>query len=398
MNLADRVRSALARAGVSGEDRMLVACSYGPDSLALADCLVSLRPVTLCYVDHGLRAEAAREAEAVRAFAAARGVPVEVVRAPVDRRAGRGLEDAARRVRYRALAAAAAGHAWIALGHTASDQAETVLLRLLRGAGATGLAGMPFHRGKIIRPLLDATRADVLAYLAARGLEPMHDASNDDRALLRNRVRHELLPALRAFNPRVEAALVRAAASLREVADAIDAAADAARAAAVVERGDGWARLDAAAVAGLPAAVAKRLLFRLADELGASLEARHLDALWALARRPAAGTVPIDLPVAAMREYGALVLGEPPAPGAAHVTIRGDGRYTWRKVRDGDRLSGRKLQDMYTDLKIPRRLRGDAVVVVDESGAIVWAEHVGAAAASNVVVTLTRKDPTSISK
>src|SRR5262249_26836425 len=285
MELGDRVRAALIRAGVSGEDRMLVACSYGPDSLALADCMADIRRVTLCYVDHGLRPEAALEAEAVRAFARRRGLAAEVLRAPVDRRDGRGLEDAARRARYRALEAAGARHDWIALGHTASDQAETVLLRLLRGAGATGLAGMPFRRGKIIRPLLDATRADVLAYLAARGLTPLHDASNDDRTLLRNRVRHELLPAMRALNPRADAALALAAAALREGAEAVDAAAEEASARAIVERGDGWARLDAPALAALPAAVGKRLVQRIAAELGSSLEARHLDALWALARR-----------------------------------------------------------------------------------------------------------------
>src|SRR5262249_50329694 len=94
MELGDRVRAALIRAGVSGEDRMLVACPSGPDSLALADCMADIRPVTLCYVDHGLRPEAALEAEAVRAFARRRGLAAEVLRAPVDRRDGRGLEDA----------------------------------------------------------------------------------------------------------------------------------------------------------------------------------------------------------------------------------------------------------------------------------------------------------------
>jgi len=395
VDLPEIVRAALRNAGVSGEDRMLVACSFGPDSLALADCLAGERPITLCYVDHGLRAEARDEAKAVDAFARARGLEARVVSAPVDRRAGRGLEDAARRARYRALAAAGADHAWIALGHTATDQAETVLLRLLRGAGVVGLAGMPSRRGKYIRPLLRATRDDVLRHLAARGLSPMHDASNDDRAILRNRVRHELLPLLRALNPRADAALVRAAAALREAAEAVDVAADAALAS--VTRGPGWARVDAASLARLPAAVAKRALSRLAEDLGAPIEARHLDQLWALARRPTAGTVSLDLPLPAAREYGAIVLGRVPIV-APHVAVSGAGRYTVRTAQPGDRLGGKKLQDLYTDHKVPRRLRRSSVVVLDETGQIVWAEHVGPAPASNVVVTLTRKDPTSISK
>jgi tRNA(Ile)-lysidine synthase len=395
VDLPEIVRAALRNAGVSGEDRMLVACSYGPDSLALADCLSGERPITLCYVDHGLRAEARAEADAVSRFARDRGLEARIVSAPVDRRAGRGLEDAARRARYRALVAAGADHAWIALGHTATDQAETVLLRLLRGAGVVGLAGMPFRRGKYLRPLLAATRDDVLRHLAVRGLAPMHDASNDDRRILRNRVRHDLLPLLRTLNPRADAALVRAAAALREAAEAVDAAADAAI--AEVARGPGWARLDAAVLARLPAAVAKRALSRLAEELGTPLEARHLDDLWALARRRTAGSVSLDLPLPAAREYDALVLGQIPIV-APEVAVSGGGRYTVRTAQAGDRLGKKKLQDLYTDRKVPRRLRRTAVVVLDESGQIVWAEHVGPAPASNVVVTLTRKDPTSISK
>jgi tRNA(Ile)-lysidine synthetase-like protein len=189
---------------------------------------------------------------------------------------------------------------------------------------------------------------------------------------------------------------VRAAGALREAADAVDAAADAALAG--VTRGPGWARVDAASLARLPAAVGKRALFRLAEDLGAPLEARHLDELWALARRPTAGTVSLDLPLPAAREYGAILLGRMKVI-APDVAVSGVDRYTVRMAQAGDRLGGKKLQDLYTDHKVPRRLRRTAVVVLDdESGQLVWAEHLGPAPASNVVVTLTRKDPTSISK
>src|SRR5262249_34907279 len=150
-----------------------------------------------------------------------------IVRVDVAR-AGGGLEDAARRARLAALERIAdeVGARWILLGHTASDQAETVLARLLRGAGPVGLAGIPAARGRVLRPLLAVSRAEVLAYVEERGLAPARDPMNEDRAFLRSRVRHDLLPLLRRENPNLDEALNRTARAMREVSEALDWAAD----------------------------------------------------------------------------------------------------------------------------------------------------------------------------
>ena len=212
-------------------DHVLVGVSGGPDSVALLHALVLLRSeyalrLTVCHVHHGLRPEADRDAAFVEALAARLGCPVRVVRVEVPRGGGRSPEEAARLARHAALArvARATGAGRIALGHTADDQVETVLMRILQGAGPRGLAGIPARRGRIVRPLLDVDRATVLAHLAAHGLEAVEDATNRDTKFLRNRVRHELLPLLAAqAGSRVPAALRRVARASREAVEALDA-------------------------------------------------------------------------------------------------------------------------------------------------------------------------------
>jgi tRNA(Ile)-lysidine synthase len=398
------VARALAEAGVASGDDLIVACSHGPDSLVLADILLDLRRVTLVYVDHGLRPEARAEGDAVVAFAAARGAPAMVVPAPVVRgRGDGGLEAAARRARYAALDAAAdrVGARWIALAHTAGDQAETVLAGLLRGAGAAGLAGMAPARGRYLRPLIDVGRDEVAAWARARRLAPSHDAMNDDPRFLRVRLRQELLPALRRENPALDATLARTARAMRECLEAIDAAAG-----AIAARRDGQARrLAAAELALAPRAVAKRALAMQAAALGSSLEARHLEALLALAAGPPRGSRGLDLPgLSARREYGDLLLeraGARPTPPPPRVAIAGDrSAYEIRAWRAGDRMRparlhgrSRKLQDLYTDAKVPTRQRREALVVVRKAdGAIVWAQYLGPAVDAGVEVSLTGPD------
>jgi tRNA(Ile)-lysidine synthase len=398
-SVRQRIAAALARAGVTAGDRVAVACSHGPDSLALADALLALRQAEVCiiYVHHGLRPEADAEARAVEDLARAAGVPAVIARARVVR-ADEGLEAAARAARYAALERTAdeLGARWVALGHTATDQAETVLGRLLRGAGPLGLAGIPPVRGRFVRPLLGIDRATVVAYLAERGLTPSHDAMNDDRAFLRARLRHEHLPALRRENPALDSALGRAAAALRETAEALDWAAE--RALEEIGEGD---RLPVAALARLPPAIAKRALAKLAH----GLEGRHLDALLALVQSPPVGSKSLALPgVVARREYGHLVFSRS-GPTALEVTVAGaDGPYRVRRFTPGDRMRplalrgrSRKLQDLFTDRKIPAAARRAAVVVVrDGDDSIVWAQHVGAAFGVEIQVSLTGEDPTVI--
>jgi tRNA(Ile)-lysidine synthase len=208
---------------------VVVACSGGPDSLALlilaADA--ELDPVAV-HVDHGLRPESAAEAGVVRDAAMRLGVASLCVRVEVA--PGGNLEARARDARYAALEIARAelSATAVLVAHTADDQAETVLLNLLRGSGASGLAGMPARRGHLVRPLLGARRADVHALVADRGLAPVIDASNEDRAHRRNWIRLDALPALSAGAQRdLVPVLNRQAAVMRAEADLLDELADA---------------------------------------------------------------------------------------------------------------------------------------------------------------------------
>jgi tRNA(Ile)-lysidine synthase len=219
-----------------------VACSGGVDSTALAVALVErarrhrLR-VAIAHVNHSLRGtEADADEAAVRALADKLGVPFASAR--VDPRVARAqaassrarptVQEAARRLRERALRrlAGSLGSERIATAHTADDQAETLLLRLLRGVGPTGLAGIPPRSddGVFVRPLLRASRDEVLAYAAARDLAWREDPSNADRHYARSRLRQDWLPGLRdAFNPRLLRALGDLAEAAREESDWIDA-------------------------------------------------------------------------------------------------------------------------------------------------------------------------------
>src|SRR5881394_4024971 len=216
-------------------DRVLVAVSGGPDSMALLHALWELRDrldltLEVAAVDHGLRAGAREEIDLVRERARALNLPFAAVAVDVgaERRARRGssLQDAARAVRLRALAELAQAHAAnrVALGHQADDQAETVLYRIVRGTGVAGLAGIPYRRDPFVRPLLDVTRAQILRYLRRRSIPFVEDPSNADARFARARIRHEILPALARENPRVAEALRALAAAARGRGRGIDAA------------------------------------------------------------------------------------------------------------------------------------------------------------------------------
>ncbi|MFG2055361.1 tRNA lysidine(34) synthetase TilS [Micromonospora sp. NPDC048930] len=325
------VRVAVRRAltGLSGAGPVLVACSGGADSLALAAATAFVAPrlgrrAGLVTVDHGLQPGSAERAEAVAGWARELGFdPVEAVPVRVAGRPG-GPEAAAREARYEALVGAARRHdaAAVLLGHTRDDQAETVLLALARGAGPRGLAGMPERRElagvPLLRPLLDVAREDTRKACAALGLTPWDDPHNADPAYARSRVRADLLPALMdALGPGVVDNLARTARLLAADTAALDDLAAAALAAAPrpVEPGARTAGgpgpvsagpeagpdaggeagvrpvraagggLSVDALAALPAAVRTRVLHAWARELGAppaALSHRHVAALDAL--------------------------------------------------------------------------------------------------------------------
>ena len=195
----------------------IAAVSGGADSVALLLALVELAvPVVVAHLDHGLRDESAADADFVRALAERLGLICEVERRDVEGYRGErrlSLEAAARDVRHAFLRDVSERHGAgaIFLAHTADDQVETLLLRLIRGAGVAGLAGMRAKDGLLCRPMLGVWRSEVEAYLHARRQEWREDASNRDRRFLRNRVRHELLPLLKSMNPGVKRVLLREA-------------------------------------------------------------------------------------------------------------------------------------------------------------------------------------------
>lgn len=212
---------------------VVVACSGGPDSLALlaVAARVDLAPIAV-HVDHGLRAGGAAEAAVVAAVANHLGSTWRGVR--IDVPEGPNLEARARHARYAALDRVAdeVGATAILTGHSADDLAETVLLHLVRGAGTSGLAGIPARRGRVARPLLAVRRADLHAVAAAvagaAGVSPVDDPTNEDERFRRNWVRHTVLPMLEAGADRdLVPVLARQARVMAEEAEVLDALADA---------------------------------------------------------------------------------------------------------------------------------------------------------------------------
>jgi tRNA(Ile)-lysidine synthase len=302
-------RRFLVASGVpSAGETVVVALSGGADSVALADVLVTLAAesgfhAVLAHLDHRLRPESTDDARFCASLAASWGAPLHVEAADVRGRAARdhaGIEDAARRERYAFLRRVrdAAGARWIALGHTRDDQAETLLLRLLRGAGTDGLACMRPVAGDLLRPLLAASRAEVLAHLQSRGLAWREDASNADPAFLRNRVRGELLPYLEArFNPAVREGLARTAELLAEDAEALASGIEGAYAAAARREGP-CVVLDRVALRDRSSAELRRILRRALAEAGGldGISARHVECLRRLALAPSASGRRVMLP------------------------------------------------------------------------------------------------------
>lgn len=211
---------------------LLLGYSGGRDSHVLLHAVWSLGlAVRALHVDHGLHPDSRRWAEHCAAVCRALDVPLEVQRVAVDTASPRGLEAAAREARYRRFEAALAGGGTLLLAHHRDDQAETVLLRLLRGAGPRGLAAMAALRrlggGWLLRPLLDVPGAALERHARAHRLAWLDDPGNaDPQAAERNLLRHEVLPRLRARRPGLDAALARAAALQRETAELLDAVAD----------------------------------------------------------------------------------------------------------------------------------------------------------------------------
>src|SRR5713101_6037379 len=234
-SVPDAIAAALERAAIRPGATILVGLSGGADSVALMHALLDLRErfgmrIAAAHLNHRIRGlESDRDENFVREMCARLGIELNVARARGLDADSANLEERARDARYRFLnrAADALGADFIALAHHADDQAETVLMRVLRGAGIAGLAAMAERGpGRLIRPMLGLYRAEILGYLHARGIAFVEDSSNLSPEILRNRIRTELIPILeRDYAPGLRRRLVEVAGEMRSVDDFMNAAA-----------------------------------------------------------------------------------------------------------------------------------------------------------------------------
>jgi len=314
LNPRDVTSTGSLRRLTSSSPLILVALSGGPDSLALAAATAFEAPraglrAGAVIVDHGLQPASADAAATAARQADALGLsPVVVTRVTVGHRGG--PEAAARAARYDALARAAAdtGATAVLLGHTLDDQAETVLLGLARGSGATSLTGMAVVSGIYVRPLLGITRETTVAFCDDAGLTPWSDPQNSDPAFTRVRVRERVMPVLeRELGPGIRESLARTAEQLREDAEALDHFAEEI-AEDLAEHSEAGISLPVAALAANPAALRQRLIrlavaseFHVSLSRAQTLEVARLVTDWH-------GQSAIDLPGVKVERLGSLLV------------------------------------------------------------------------------------------
>jgi tRNA(Ile)-lysidine synthase len=306
-NLHQQIRRTIRRHGLCPAGiRLLIGLSGGSDSIALVLLLQELAAqdrftvASLAHLNHRLRCTAPRDEQFCRDFAARVGLPIAVESIDVGSYAQTqqlSVEDAARRLRYDFLhrVAESASADRIAVGHTRDDQAETFLLKLIRGAGLTGLGGIYPRRGTVVRPLLDVGRADLRRYLESRGQPWVDDETNEDLGNPRNRIRHRVLPELdlAAGAPSVPA-IARAASIGREDGQWLDELGDR-RFDALVLRGNAGLEIDVSGLMTEPPPVRRRVVLaalRLAAP-NREIGFEHVEAALEVAAGESAG---VDVP------------------------------------------------------------------------------------------------------
>ncbi|WP_241758119.1 tRNA lysidine(34) synthetase TilS [Myxococcus landrumensis] len=404
---------AYARLGLEGRS-VLCAVSGGADSVALLVATACVRErlglrVEVATVDHGLRPESSEETRAVAALAAKLGLECHVLELTLH--AGPGLEARARQARYAALEEVrqSRGLSVVATAHSATDQAETLLMRLARGASTRGAVGIHEARAGLIRPLLERTREELVDFLVEQGVGYSTDAMNSDPAFFRVRVRTDALPALsRAAGFQVEARLASFARLAAEDEALLTDLADAAWRRVRLEDGS----LEAVAVRALEAPLRRRVLARLLAEQGVETDAATVERGLRAVEQGGSATVGGGL---RLRATGGRVRcvasspGETPRAGpelclkgaGAQGVLEGTGwvfrvechappagmhglalardlcwPLTVRTRKPGDRVrmgaGQRRLQDVLVDLRVPAESRDSRPVVLDAEGTVVW--------------------------
>src|SRR5712692_10227852 len=368
-------------------ERVVVAVSGGPDSLALLSLLREIVPsfplhLSVAHFDHGWRAESRNDRDFVASMAESWGYDFRTARAADDLPH---TENAARAARYGFLRhiAAATNSTAIALGHTQDDQVETLLLHLLRGSGSKGLGAMRRRDLDLARPLLDISRTDIETHLAQLHLTPIRDATNDDPRFTRNRLRQQVMPAIDTFDPAARDLLARAADILSEEDRFIEAQ--------LADLPDDIAT-NRAAFAKLPPALQRRVIRRLVPDAG-FLEVEAL-------RRgePASSAAPNPPPPARLAVKTCTC--DPAAFKARDAVGHLDADLVQLPLvvatrRPGDRMrplgleQAKRLQDILVDAHVPRHLR-DALPVVSDREEIVWIPGV-TVAESKRVTSATRR-------
>lgn len=434
-----RLRSATAGESWRAAGQTVVAgVSGGPDSMVLLHLLRTLSAeegfrVVAAHVNHRFRgAEADAEEELVKRVAAEWGVACETIAIDVPAfiaETGLNPQEAAREKRYGFLRESARrnGARTIALGHHADDQAETVLMRLLRGSGIGGLAGIPAKRSEkeleLIRPLLRITKCELLDYAARHSVPYAFDSSNADRHYLRNAIRLDLLPVLESYNPGVRTSLLR----LSEIAaiedDYMEAEARRAFEKTAAPSGDGWT-LRVERFRRLHVALQRRLIkliLNYAAPACASFDYERVEeaASAIAAERPSAARIDIGAGWVCVREYDQAYIGPRrpavspfayavPGPDFELIVREAEASFLFRRTdgsdasraespweiwldeealrfplavrnrRPGDRLDplglngSKKVQDMFVDAKVPRSERDRVPLLADAAGTILW--------------------------
>jgi len=380
--------------------RTLLAVSGGADSLALLTAAAQVAPerTGVASLDHGLRPEAAGEVASVRRLAERLGVPFHTQ--ALGLLPGPSMEARARAARYAALESlrAAGSYAWVATAHTRDDQAETLLMRLTRGAALRGAGAIRAQTGCIVRPLLGVGRVDVEAYVRAQGLSPVKDPSNVDASLLRARVRASVLPALlAAAGPGSLKNLAGFAARAAE-----DEALLAEQALLALDRSRVEGGLDAVALRSLRAPLRARALVVWLEEARISPSAALLSQVDAALLRGGHCGLPgrrllrcegglvrmatkqgtpteVRLAVDSWVPFGGfrLRLSSALRPGPAFPVRVEAGPFSVRGRRPGDRVEAgngrrRAVQDVFVDARVPAEQRGAWPLLVEASARVIW--------------------------